>query len=138
MYTKARPLPDPCPLPLELSPVFSFLRPRRAPVDVAGIVARAGRGEVVVIDVRDGSEIRASGKAKGALHVPMAVLAMKLNPSSPECLPGIDLSTPLALYCASGARSGGAAEALMRMGYTEVYNLGGLYHWQAAGGAVER
>lgn len=118
--------------------MFSFLRPRRAPVDLAEIIARAGRGELVVIDVRDGAELRATGKAKGARHVPLAVLAMKLNPSSPERLAGVTTDTPIALYCASGGRSGGAADALRRMGYSEVYNLGGLADWQAAGGAIER
>lgn len=27
---------------------------------------------------------------------------------------------------------------LRKLGYTEVHNLGGLSHWQAAGGAIQR
>lgn len=121
--------------------MFGFLRPSGpqpraiAPQDA---VARAARGELVVIDVRDTGELRASGKAKGALHVPLMVLRMKLDPASPECLPGLTPDTPIALYCASGGRSQGAAQMLIALGYAEVYNLGGLMHWQAGGGAIER
>ena len=42
----------------------------------------------------------------------------------------------MALYCASGARSGMAAGQMLQMGYREVYNLGGIAHWRAGGGAV--
>jgi rhodanese-related sulfurtransferase len=100
-------------------------------------VARHAAGELVVIDVRDGMELR-QGKAAGALHVPLMALKMKCDPASPECLKELSPDTPVALYCASGARSQGAAQMLAQMGYKEVYNLGGLYDWYQAGGAVER
>lgn len=124
--------------------MLNFLRPsatagnrvgRIAPKDA---VRMAGAGELVVIDVRDGNELRASGKAAGALHVPLMALRMKCDPASPECLPDLARDKPIALYCASGARSAGAAQMLLQLGYTTVYNLGGLYDWHAGGGAVER
>ena len=43
--------------------------------------------------------------------------------------------TPLYVYCYSGARSGQAAAALRRMGYTNVKNIGGIASWR---GAIER
>ena len=123
--------------------MLNFLRPS-APtgasvrrIHAKDAVARAAKGELVVIDVRDGMELR-QGKAAGALHVPLMALKMKCDPASPECLPQLALDTPVALYCASGARSQGAGQMLVQMGYKEVYNLGGLYDWHAAGGAVER
>lgn len=120
--------------------MFGFFRPsgpQLGRIDLPEAIARAARGDLTVIDVRDGQELRASGKAKGALHVPLAVLQMKLDPRSPERLPGITTETPIGLYCASGARSQGAAQMLLGMGYSQVYNLGGLYHWQMAGGPIE-
>jgi len=124
--------------------MFSFLRPsgppgaRVQPIAAAEAVARANAGELTVIDVREGSELATSGKAKGALHVPLAVLRMKCDPASPELLPGLDPARPVALYCASGARSQAAGQMLLQMGYGTVYNIGGLGHWVAGGGAVER
>ncbi|WP_136442740.1 rhodanese-like domain-containing protein [Pacificoceanicola onchidii] len=95
-------------------------------------------GDVVLIDIRDPMEIRASGKARGALEVPSATLAMRADPRSPECLPELKQGKPIAVYCASGARSAMAKGMLKRMGHEEVHNIGGLGHWQAAGGKVIR
>lgn len=123
--------------------MFSFLRPsapgpRVQPLSGAEAVARAKAGEITLIDVRERGELATSGKARGALHVPLAVLRMKCDPSSPECLPGLDPARPVALYCATGARSQAAGQMLLQMGYGTVYNIGGLGHWVAGGGAVER
>ena len=101
-------------------------------------VSRSGAGDLLVIDVREGAEVAASGKARGALHVPLAVLRMKCDPASPECLAELSVDRPVALYCASGGRSQMAAHMLAGLGYREVYNIGGLDDWHAAGGAIAR
>ncbi len=124
--------------------MFNFLRPsgqgnaRVERIDPREAVGKVAKGEIVLLDVRDGMELRATGKAKGALHVPMMALRMKCDPSSPECLKEMSLDKPVAIYCATGARSQGAAQMLLGMGYKHVYNLGGLSHWHAAGGLVVR
>jgi len=117
--------------------MFNFLKPKPR-LSAAEAVARAKAGDLTLIDVRDGAELAATGRAAGALHVPLAVLRMKCDPSSPECLPQLSTDRAVALYCASGARSAMAARTLTAMGYREVHNIGGLHHWQAAGGAVTR
>ena len=93
-------------------------------------------GDLVLIDIREPGEVQASGKAQGAHHVPMATLAMRTDPRSPDCLPELKSGKPVALYCASGARSAMARQTLLRLGHAEVHNLGGLAHWAAAGGVV--
>lgn len=123
--------------------MFGFLNPasRNAGagrIDPKDAVARAASGELTVIDVRDISELKSSGKAKGALHVPLMMLATRCDPNSPECLSALSVEKPVALYCASGTRSQMAAGMLARMGYAQVYNLGGLHDWHAAGGQIER
>ena len=122
--------------------MFNFLRPsgggKVERIDPREAVAKVAKGELVLIDVRDGMEVKASGKAKGAINVPLATIRMKCDPSSPECLKELSVEKPVALYCASGARSQGAAQMLAGMGYQHVYNLGGLYDWHAAGGQVVR
>lgn len=120
--------------------MFGFLRPsgpRPGRIDLKEAIDMAARGQMKIIDIREAAELRATGRARGAIHVPPAVLRMKFDPASPEKLDGLGPDTPIGLYCASGARSQGAAQALIGMGYTHVYNLGGLFHWQMAGGPVE-
>ncbi len=119
--------------------MLSFLRPsgpKLGSISIADAIARQADGSLVVIDVRDVSELKSSGKAKGALHVPMVLLATKANPSHPEHLAALTPDVAVALYCASGARSGMAGRMLLDLGYTQVYNLGGLQHWRAGGGEV--
>ncbi|MCT4559396.1 MAG: rhodanese-like domain-containing protein [Pelagimonas sp.] len=98
-------------------------------------VNRAAKHEIIVIDIREPGEVQASGKAKGALAIPSAALRMKADPTSPECLPELKSGKPIAVYCASGARSAMAKGMLKRMGH-EVHNIGGLGHWVRAGGEI--
>jgi len=119
--------------------MFSFLKPsgpRVAAIAPADAVAQVASGALVLIDVREGMELRASGKARGAVHVPLVVLGGKADPRHPEHLPALSPDRPVALYCASGARSQMAGQMLLRLGYARVYNLGSLADWRAGGGAV--
>jgi rhodanese-related sulfurtransferase len=119
--------------------MFGFLRPSPSGrLSLADAITRAAAGELVLIDVREAGEIRASGKAKGAVALPMATLAMKADPQSPECAAALKSGKPIAIYCASGGRSGMATQALKKMGHAEVHNIGGFGDWVKAGGPVDR
>lgn len=101
-------------------------------------VAKSKAGDVIVVDVRDHNELMMTGKAEGALHIPLSVLQMQANPSSPDFHPALDTAKPIAVYCASGARSSMATQVFQHHGFDEVHNIGGLGHWQMAGGNIER
>ncbi|MFT6452212.1 MAG: rhodanese-related sulfurtransferase [Halocynthiibacter sp.] len=122
--------------------MLNFINPRAGAgvmhMDAQKAISEAAKGLIVLIDVRDGNEVKASGKAAGALHLPLASFQMRANPSSPECEPALKSGKPLVLYCASGARSNAAGQMLLKMGYEDVRNLGGLRDWAVAGGAIER
>ena len=46
----------------------------------------------------------------------------------------LDKTKPVMVYCLAGGRSGSAAAALKRMGFTEIYDLkGGMRSWRSAG-----
>lgn len=105
-------------------------------INPADAVARVADGSLTLIDIRDPMERQMSGMAKGALAIPLAAFQMKADPRSPEKDPALDPDKPVALYCASGARSQMAAQAMLQMGYKEVYNLGGLHTWAQGGGEV--
>lgn len=101
-------------------------------------VRMAKNGEITVVDVRDHNEVSMTGKAEGAVHIPLAVIRMQADPRSPDYHPDLDTSKPVAVYCASGARSSMAAQVFRQMGFDEVHNIGGLGHWQMAGGNIMR
>ena len=104
---------------------------------IQDVIKAAASGAVTVIDVREANEVQASGQAKGALHIPLATLAMKADPKSPDYDARIAQGKPIAVYCAVGGRAGMAASTLGRMGY-DTMNIGGFSDWAAAGGPVSR
>jgi rhodanese-related sulfurtransferase len=121
--------------------MFGFSRPSGPQVTrlAAGdAIAQAADGALVVIDVREAAELAASGKAAGAHHVPLGIVALRCHPSAPDLPAGLALDQPVAVYCAAGGRSQKAAEMLVQMGYETVYNIGGFGDWASAGGPVER
>ena len=75
--------------------------------------------DAVLIDVRSQGEFM-SGHIEGALCLPLDRIQAGIAEVAP------DLRTPLVLYCASGARSGRAREIVLRLGYTQVANGGGV------------
>ena len=72
----------------------------------------------VLVDVREPEEY-AHRRIPGSVNLPLSVLD-----TAPTVYP--DKDTPLYLYCYSGARSGQAAAALRRMGYTRISDIGGI------------
>ncbi|MCI2398490.1 rhodanese-like domain-containing protein [Aliiroseovarius subalbicans] len=124
--------------------MLNFMMGRAARVQPANrltpqdAVTKAAAGEITVIDVRDHNEVANSGKAEGAVHIPLAVLNFQADPKGPDFNKLLAADKPIAVYCASGGRSGMAAQVLSNLGYDEVHNIGGLGHWQMAGGKITR
>ncbi|MDC7241110.1 MAG: rhodanese-like domain-containing protein [Spirochaetales bacterium] len=78
--------------------------------------------DYIFLDVRTDQEYRA-GHIPGSVNIPYEQL--------PDALPeGTALDKTIILYCRSGNRSGQAARALKRAGYTDVYNFGGINQWK--------
>ncbi len=100
-------------------------------------VTQVKSGAITVIDCRETAEVQASGTALGGVHIPLSLIAVKADPKSPDYDKRLDPAKPVAIFCASGGRSGAGAQALHRLGY-EAHNIGGFGDWVSAGGAVKR
>lgn len=116
-------------------PWFTRTAPGRQ-LSMPEFIQRVASRDLTLIDVRELDEVLFSGMAAGAHHVPMSSMPKRVDPRNPEHHPALDPDHPVALYCNSGARSHIAADMLRALGYAEVYNLGGLKDWTAAGGAT--
>lgn len=101
-------------------------------VTVEDVKRSHGSGEnLVLIDTREDSEW-AAGHAAGSVHLGKGVIERDIEKQVP------DTSTKLVLYCGGGFRSALAADALQKMGYTNVYSLaGGWRAWTQARMPVE-
>ncbi len=96
-----------------------------------------GKGNTLVVDVRDAPEVEKSGKIAGAVHVSRGMLEFRADPDSPYHDKNFTKDKTVILYCASGGRSALAAKVLKDMGYSQVYNVGAFKDWAEHGGEVE-
>lgn len=81
--------------------------------------------ELFIVDVREPKELQDTGIIEGAVHIPVREVAARIG-EFPK-----DLDTPIAVYCASGARSAHAAVYLRAFGYRNARNLEyGIHGWQ--------
>ena len=108
--------------------------PAVTPTEAAGLVETS---DALIVDIRDGTEVAASGKVKGALAISRGLLEFRADPGSPSHHPAFRKDRPIILYCASGGRAALAGKMLLDLGFQDVRNLGGLKDWVAAGGATE-
>lgn len=77
---------------------------------------------LVLVDVRTKEEFDA-GHIESALLLPNE----EILDTPPELLP--DKNAEILIYCRSGNRSAQAAKKLVAMGYTNVYDFGGIIDW---------
>ncbi len=82
--------------------------------------------EFLTVDVREESEWVA-GHAAGAIHLGKGVIERDIEARIP------DKAAALVLYCGGGYRSALAADAIQKMGYSNVVSLDG--GWRAYEGA---
>jgi rhodanese-related sulfurtransferase len=78
--------------------------------------------EVIIVDVRTEAEFK-SGHIINAILIPNE----SIGKTRPVQLP--DLEAEILVYCRSGNRSAQAAKKLIAMGYTKVYDFGGITSW---------
>ncbi|HHW21551.1 MAG TPA: rhodanese-like domain-containing protein [Clostridiaceae bacterium] len=81
-----------------------------------------GEKKAVLIDVRTEEEYRLI-RIPGSILIPDYEIKDKIEKIVP------DKNTPIILYCRTGNRSARAAKTLAEMGYTMVFDLGGIVDW---------
>ena len=89
--------------------------------DEAKELMEADNGSII-LDVRRYEEYN-EGHIPGAICIPNEEIADTI----PEELP--DLNQIILIYCRSGRRSKEAAQKLFDMGYTNIYEFGGIIDW---------
>ena len=88
--------------------------------------------EAQLVDVREPAEWADTGVPQGALFIPVGEIEQR-------ALAELAMDKPVYVICKSGKRSQTAAEILIGLGYSEVYNVdGGITAWIQAGLLLER
>lgn len=87
--------------------------PTITPAEAAELVRT---NDALIVDVRDGTEVKASGKAKGAVAVSRGLLEFRADPAAPTHDPAFRPDRPILLYCGSGGRAALAGKMLRDLG----------------------
>ena len=109
--------------------------PRLTPAQSKEMIAK---GDVLILDVRDGTEVAQTGKLKGAVHVARGSLEGRVDPEAPTYNPAFKRDGTILIHCAGGGRAALAGKTLKDMGYTKVFNAGGFKDLAGAGIEVEK
>ena len=80
-------------------------------------------GNVLVLDVREQDEY-STGHIGGAVLLPVGTINAD---TASKVIPSKDAT--VLVYCRSGNRSKKAAQALADLGYTQIYEFGGIMDW---------
>ena len=96
------------------------------------------KGNALVVDVRDGTEVAQSGKVKGAVHVSRGLLEFRADPDSPTHDKNFARDRNVILYCGSGGRAALAGKLLKDMGFANVFNAGGFKDLVEGGAAIDK
>eukprot|EP01156_Anaeramoeba_ignava_P004311 Anaeramoba_ignava/a229035_22.p1 GENE.a229035_22~~a229035_22.p1 ORF type:complete len:155 (+),score=14.52 a229035_22:49-465(+) len=78
--------------------------------------------DITIVDVRTQNEYY-SGHVQDAINIPLSIVESAVVEQFP------DKNAKLYLYCRSGNRSSQAARILVNLGYTNIYDFGGIIDW---------
>lgn len=81
-----------------------------------------GKGDVIILDVRTKEEYD-SGHIENSILIPVNDIEKEVENIFK------DKEQKILVYCRSGNRSSQASKLLVKMGYTNVYDFGGVKDW---------
>ena len=85
--------------------------------------------DTLIIDVRETSEIEATGLIKNAVNIPKSIIDADFNDSLIDIHINDEEEIFILTYCAVGIRSALVGHKLLKEGYKKVFNLGGYAEW---------
>ena len=91
----------------------------------------------LIIDVRETSEIQATGLIKNAVNIPKSVIDANFDHSLIKNHLNDNEDITILVYCAVGVRSALVGHKLIKHGYKKVLNLGGFSEWASNGGLID-
>ena len=100
-------------------------------------IAKYGQDDVVIIDVRDGKAIEATGTIKGALRIPRGFIEFAADETTDFHNEALQKDKEILVVCAAGGMAALTGRTLKEMGYEKVYNIGGFSSWAEGGGPTE-
>ena len=93
--------------------------------------------DTFIIDVREPSELEATGLIKNAVNIPKSIIDANFDHSLIKNHLSDNDDITILVYCAVGIRSALVGHKLIKNGYKKVLNLGGFAEWASSNGPIE-
>ena len=93
--------------------------------------------DTLIIDVRETSEIEATGLIKNAVNIPKSIIDANFDHSLIKDHLNNNENVTILVYCAVGVRSALVGHKLIKNGSKKVLNLGGFSEWTSFNGSIE-
>lgn len=103
--------------------LFACSSPEYIKLDQESAYEQLQSEEITLVDVRELSEYN-EGHIEGALLIPLGTIDENVDSLLP------DKDAKIFVYCRSGNRSRTAANTLIELGYTNVFDIGGITTWK--------
>lgn len=100
-------------------------------------IAKHAAGNSVFVDVRDSSDIAASGTIAGAERIARGMLEFRADDTHALHNAAMAKDADIVLVCGAGGQAALSGKTLKDMGFQNVSNVGGFKAWKDAGGPVE-
>ena len=91
-------------------------------VNAEEAAAMMEESDYIILDVRTAEEYREK-HIPGAINIPNETIGTEDIPELP------DIEQLILVYCRSGNRSKQASEKLVKLGYTNIVEFGGIHDW---------
>lgn len=85
------------------------------------VYSMIGNDSIYIIDVRQPDEYN-GGHIKNAINIPVSTISEEIKNK-------ISVDSTIIVYCANGNRSQMASKMFLEMGYSTVYDMGGINNW---------
>ena len=108
--------------------------PRLSFEEANNIISKA---DTLIIDVRETSEIEATGLIKNAINIPKSIIDANFDHSLIKNHLNDNEDITILVYCAVGVRSALVGHKLIKHGYKKVLNLGGFAEWASSNGLID-
>ena len=108
--------------------------PRLSFEEANNLIATAN---TLIIDVRETSEIEATGLIKNAVNIPKSIIDANFDHSLIDEHLNNNEDITILVYCAVGIRSALVGHKLLKNGYKKILNLGGFSEWVSFNGPIE-
>ena len=100
-------------------------------------IAKHKAGQSVFVDVRDRTDIAASGTIAGAELVQRGMIEFLADDTHPLHNSALKKDADIVLVCGAGGQAALSGKTLNDMGFQNVSNVGGFSAWKDAGGPVD-